>query len=139
MDETVLNEKWESLRRCLKRVEDKTPATTGDLARDVDAQDIIVLNWQRAVQTCVDIAAHVISELELAAPRTMADTFITLRDGGVLSPDTSLALVRATGFRNVAVHAYTAIDWAIVHRICREHLSDFRSFAREVDSWLKTL
>jgi len=45
-------------------------------------------------------------------------------------------MVKAVGFRNLAVHAYAALDWAITHRIATEHLDDFRAFAREVDAWL---
>ncbi len=41
---------------------------------------------------------------------------------------------KAVGFRNVAVHNYEAIDWAIVHAICHRHLSDFNEFARAVHS-----
>lgn len=38
----------------------------------------------------------------------------------------------AVGFRNIAVHSYQAIDWAIVDRILRSHLVDFEEFARAV-------
>jgi hypothetical protein len=50
----------------------------------------------------------------------------------ILAPN----LTRAVGFRNVAIHNDRAIDWAIVHTICREHLGDFRAFARAVDDRL---
>ena len=36
---------------------------------------------------------------------------------------------KSVGFRNIAVHNYDAIDWHIVHSICRLHLGDFREFA----------
>jgi uncharacterized protein YutE (UPF0331/DUF86 family) len=38
-------------------------------------------------------------------------------------------LKQAVGFRNLAVHNYDAIDWGIVHDICRNHLVDFRQYA----------
>jgi uncharacterized protein YutE (UPF0331/DUF86 family) len=46
-------------------------------------------------------------------------------------------LRRAVGFRNIAVHNYEAIDWAIVHAIARNHLVDFTDFARAVMSRLE--
>lgn len=37
---------------------------------------------------------------------------------------------------NLAIHRYDDIDWALVHRVCRESLDDLRAFAREVEAWL---
>jgi uncharacterized protein YutE (UPF0331/DUF86 family) len=39
---------------------------------------------------------------------------------------------RAVGFRNLAVHNYDAIDWAIVFAIATTYLGDFEQFARKV-------
>jgi len=38
------------------------------------------------------------------------------------------------GFRNLAVHHYDAIDWAIVFTIATYHPSDFDSFAQAVSA-----
>ncbi len=78
MDKEVVFNKLESLRRCIARVEDKTPATVGGLIDDLDLQDIIVLNLERAVQTCVDIGLHIIADLEVVVPDSMSETFRTL-------------------------------------------------------------
>lgn len=74
MDRALIAEKIESLRRCVQRVEANCPATVEDLAADPDAQDIVALNLTRAVQLCVDIAAHILAEQELPAPASMAGT-----------------------------------------------------------------
>jgi uncharacterized protein YutE (UPF0331/DUF86 family) len=42
----------------------------------------------------------------------------------------------AVGFRNIAMHHYEEIDWAIVHRIALHHLSDFSEFAKVIASRL---
>ena len=39
---------------------------------------------------------------------------------------------KAVGFRNVAVHNYTAINWEIVFAICKNSPYDFRRFADEI-------
>jgi uncharacterized protein YutE (UPF0331/DUF86 family) len=132
MDRRVIEQKLESLRYCVARVRDRCPADVDVLKGDPDAQDIVVLNLSRAVQQCVDIAAHVIAESELQPPETMGQTFDRLAEGGFI--DTALAdrLKRSVGFRNVAVHNYQAIDWAIVHAISRHYLDDFRAFAKAV-------
>jgi uncharacterized protein YutE (UPF0331/DUF86 family) len=41
-------------------------------------------------------------------------------------------LRRAVGFRNIAVHQYEVIDWAIVHALTGDPLLDFERFASVV-------
>lgn len=132
MDRDVVLNKLESLRRCVKRIQDKTPATHEQLVADDDLQDIIVLNLERSVRQCVDIGLHIISDLEFRAPETMAGTFDVLERAGCLSHHVAERMTKAVGFRNTTVHAYQEIDWQIVFIIITEHLSDFREFARQV-------
>lgn len=136
MDRELILEKIESLRRCVRRVEDKRVASVEKLESDWDRQDIITVNLTRAVQLCVDIAAHLISEDDGAPPDTMAEGFDRLREMGVLPDALARRLKGAVGFRNVAVHAYRSIDWQIVHSITHERLDDFRQFARSVLEFL---
>ena len=132
MDKDVVLNKLESLRRCLQRVQDKTPASVDLLIEDYDLQDIIVLNLERAIQTCVDLGLHIISDLEIPVPETMAQTFDALKKAGCLNEATAERMAKSVGFRNTAVHAYQEIDWNIVYRIITEHLDDFRDFAHQI-------
>ena len=49
MDLEVVEQKLESLRRCLQRIESKCPADAQTLAADFDLQDIVSLNLKKAV------------------------------------------------------------------------------------------
>jgi uncharacterized protein YutE (UPF0331/DUF86 family) len=49
MDREVVEQKLESLRRCLQRIESKCPADAQTLAEDFDLQDIVSLNLKKAV------------------------------------------------------------------------------------------
>ena len=135
MDQVILDQKLESLRRCIKRVEDKTPPHVIQLVKDQDIQDILVLNLTRAVQLCVDIGSHVISETEEPAPTTMGDVFSTLEHLGAISSITRKSMRKAVGFRNIAVHNYDVINWEIVYAICNNLLVDFRQFASEITKY----
>lgn len=132
MDRDIVQAKLESLRRCVERIADKTPSSTDRLAHDPDLQDIIALNLQRAVQLCVDLAAHVIADTDTKAPATMADTFTSLKEVNVIPPALADRMMKAVGFRNIAVHSYQTIDWNIVYQICTRHLDDFRQFAKAI-------
>jgi len=136
MDRQVVDQKLESLRSCLKRIEAKCPEHAEALLTDLDLQDILALNLSRAVQLAVDMGAHIIAQLEVPAPGTMGQTFGLLADEGVLSQDLAQQLKKAVGFRNIAVHSYDAINWHIVHSIARNHLRDFSYFAVAVVTWM---
>lgn len=129
MDRRLIEEKLESLRRCLARVQDRCPRDAETLAHDLDAQDIVSLNLTRAVQISVDIAAHLIAASQQPAPATMGAAFEALALTGWIPDHLAIRLKKSVGFRNLAVHNYDAIDWNIVFQICTRHLDDFREFA----------
>lgn len=110
MDRQLIIQKLEALRHCVHRVTEKCPATADELANDPDVQDIIALNLTRAVQLCVDVAAHIISTQEMAAPDTMGQAFEILASTHIIDEHIADRMKRAVGFRNIAVHNYEAID-----------------------------
>lgn len=132
MDRTVIEAKLESLRRCLARIQGKCPAAPDALAKDADAQDILALNLSRAIQLCVDVGAHVLADADTPAPGTMGQTFDLLAQLGYIAPDLAMRMKKAVGFRNIAIHNYEAIDWAIVHSIATQRLGDFADYAKAV-------
>ncbi len=137
MDDDVLSLKLVSLGRCLSRIREKTPASAETLAGDLDLQDIIVLNLQRAVQLSVDIAARILANLDLSPPVTMAEGFDRLAEVGIVPFDLAARLRRSVGFRNIAVHEYESLNWQIVFRVISANLDDFTEFARAVAVWME--
>ncbi len=131
-----MQRKLEALRHCLGRVRERRPASASMLAADEDLQDVLVLNLSRAVQLCVDIAAHRLADSKQPVPATMGETFTTLAASGALEADLARRLRRAVGFRNIAVHNYEAIDWDIVFALTGESLADFEQFASQVSAGL---
>lgn len=132
MDRRVIEQKLESLRSCLRRVKEKCPSAAAGFTDDPDTQDIVALNLTRAVQLCVDIAAHLIAAREIPPPGTMGQAFDHLVRLGIIDEPLGVRLKKAVGFRNIAVHNYEAIDWSIVHAICTKNLGDFNDFAKAV-------
>lgn len=132
MDREVVEQKLESLRHCLRRIETKCPTDAATLITDIDLQDIVSLNLSRAVQISVDIGVHLIAGMEVPPPDTMGQTFDLLAQEGVLNIELASSLKKAVGFRNIAVHNYESINWSIVHSIVKYHLADFSEFAKVV-------
>ena len=138
MDNMLIFNKIESLRRCISRIREKTPETAGQLGSDIDLQDIITVNLERAVQTSVDIASHIIADLESPAPETMAEAFAILEKNSIITPELSGKMQKAVAFRNIAVHAYQKMNWNIVHKIATDGIKDFVEFARQVTEKLQS-
>jgi uncharacterized protein YutE (UPF0331/DUF86 family) len=132
MDRDIIMRKLDSLARCVRRIEEKRPATLDELVGNIDTQDILSINLERAVQVSVDIGAHVIASLSVAPPETMGDVFAILAAEKLIPEETGMALQRAVGFRNLSVHAYDQVDWERVFDIVHERLDDFRKFAAAI-------
>lgn len=99
--------------------------------------------WLRAVkysvvtaaEAAIDVAQHICAAEGWGPPDTNADCFRLLAAHGAIGHDSAGALARASGFRNVLVHDYVAVDDRIVVANL-DDLSDFHSFAADVANWL---
>lgn len=131
---TLIDEKCDTILRCLRRIEEKKTPTLDELQLDPDRRDIIVLNLERAVQACVDSAAHVIAFSSLPAPPTMSDSFDLLQRQGFITNSLAIRLRKAVGLRNILVHEYTKIDWTILWKVLENHLTDFKDFVVQIRS-----
>ena len=133
-NQTLILEKIDTVMRCLSRVSEKTPATLHDFENDLDRQDIVILNLERAIQACVDIAAHIVAYSNLPVPSTMSDAFEKLASAQILSRKTADQMKKTIGLRNILVHEYQKIDWTILWQMITGHLDDFHSFVTEIQT-----
>ncbi len=131
MKKDVILAKIESLSRCIRRIESKRPSSAETLAKDLDLQDIIVVNLERAVQVSVDIASMMIAKAGLKAPGSMGEAFEWLAEAAIIPNDLAGHLQKAVGFRNIAVHEYRQISWDRVFALISARLDDFRDFSRQ--------
>ena len=132
MTNDIILKKMHALQHCLDRLEEKQPERWEVLLEDLDLQDIISINLERALQLSVDIGLQALSELGVQLPETMGEVFTFLQREDVLPAELSDQLKGAVGFRNIAVHQYEEIDWNIVHAILLKHLDDFGQFIKKI-------
>ena len=89
------------------------------------------------IETCTDIANHLIADGSLRPPTSYADTFTVLSEGNILPPELGTAMEKMAKFRNVVVHQYEEVDAEIVVAILKKHLGDFEKFKESVLAYLK--
>lgn len=85
---------------------------------------------QLAIQSCIDIGAHLISELGFEAPADYRGVFASLCLAG-LDPQLAERLAAAAGMRDILVHDYLDVDDRLVWDALGR-LDDLRAFAGTV-------
>ena len=130
VERDVVLAKIATVDRCLKRIDEAQAPDSG--LRPIDAEDITVLNLQRAVQATIDLATHIVSTEGYGLPETVGESFTLLEQQGLITSDLAERLRKMVGFRNIVVHHYETIDPQIVEAIVRKHLGDLNEFSRIV-------
>jgi len=130
-DKDVVFAKTASIQKCLRRIKEVT-GLNPDSLDEINKQDIFVLNLQRAVQSTIDLAAHVIASEGLGVPDTIRDNFLRLEQAGIIGRDLSKRMQAMVGFRNIAIHDYQAINTEILKTILSKHLKDLEEFYTEI-------
>ncbi len=130
-NEAVIINKYESIQKCIKRIEEEFEGNIDNLY-DYRKLDPIVLNLQRACEAAIDIAMYVVSNRKLGVPQTKKDAFIKLEENKLISKNTSKNMQKMIGFRNIAIHDYKEIDEEILADVLKNHLTDLINFAKEI-------
>lgn len=135
MDKQILEKKIDSILRCLNRIRERLPENESFFLKDLDAQDVVILNLTRAVQLSVDIATHLLATTNQPPPATMSEAFVYLEREKIISTEIADKMKKSVGYRNVAVHNYDDIDLSITYDIAEQHLDDFKDYIRQVLSY----
>jgi uncharacterized protein YutE (UPF0331/DUF86 family) len=134
--ESIIAAKLAELAERAAKVRQRCPTRLGDLELDGDAQDLVAFNLMLCVQSCLDIASHVIADEGWPPAASLAEAFTRLAERGVIASATADAMGRASGLRNVVAHGYAGIELGMLHRAATTGLGDLDAFAREVSAWL---
>lgn len=131
MNSDVVLNKVETIRRCIRRIEEVYQKDPENL-KDYTKQDSIILNIQRACEAAIDLAMHLIAEAGLGLPQSSREAFDILEKNDIIASPLTERLKAMVGFRNIAVHDYQAIKIEIVRKIVEKHLSDFTDLIERV-------
>ena len=126
-DKDIVLAKTDAIQRCLKRIKDVT-GLKPDSLDDLDKQDIFVLNLQRAVQSTIDLATHIVASEGLGLSDTIKGNFHILEKASIIDKKLSKKLQSMVGFRNIAIHHYQNLEVEILKSILASHLRDLEDF-----------
>lgn len=129
IDKDIVRSRLARLQYHLARIDERCPGTLDELMSSADARDIVAHNLEKSIQVCIDICTHICAA-HGRSTQTAVESFGVMVDLGLLDGGLSGRLGKAVGFRNISVHEYAEIDWAIVFRIAVNDIQDLKQFGR---------
>ena len=133
----VILAKFNHVQTSLNRLKEKQALTDNEFLNQRDAQDIVLFNLQTAIQSCIDIASHVISDNNWSVPVSLGAAFDLLCEKKVISPSTRDTMRAMVGLRNLIVHEYATLDTSRIYSIYKNQLADFNDFLKEIAQYAK--
>lgn len=137
VDQDLVMAKLSQLAERIERIRGHRPDDAAGYDEAPEVLDLVSFNLMVAVQLCVDVATHMISDEGWRPASLMSEQFTRLREHEVISRDTEKALAQAAGLRNVVAHTYAKVEPAKIHVAATRGLTDLERFSHEVTRWLK--
>lgn len=137
VDKAVILRKISELETCLKQVREYSGLTLKAYQSDWKTQRIVERTLQMAIETCADIANHIVSDRGMRAPTGYADTFHVLMENGIISEGLCSSMEKMAKFRNIIVHQYERVDAEIVVAILSRYLDDFEKYGEAILTHMK--
>ena len=137
VDKALLLRKLAVLEEYVGQIREYSTITSNQYVSDWKIQRIIERTLQIMIETCVDIAGHIISDRGYRIPKSYADTFRILYEENILESELFKTMEKMAKFRNIVVHNYDEVDPAIVVNILKSHLDDFLTYKDTILNILK--
>jgi uncharacterized protein YutE (UPF0331/DUF86 family) len=139
VDEALLLRNLAELENYLGQIKEYDDIVVEQYVRDWKTQRIVERTLQMMIETCVDIAGHIISDKRYRVPKSYGETFRVLREENVLGDGLCEPMEKMAEFRNIVVHSYDKVDAEIVVNILRNHLDDFLHYRNAILAFLKRI
>jgi uncharacterized protein YutE (UPF0331/DUF86 family) len=138
VDKTLILRKLSEIDQYLFQVREYAGISIERYESEWKTQRIVERTLQMIIETCMDIAAHIISDQAFRTPTSYSDTFRVLHENGALPASLFAKMEKMAKFRNVVVHHYDRVDAEIVVGILKKDLNDFLDYRTAIVSYLES-
>jgi uncharacterized protein YutE (UPF0331/DUF86 family) len=132
VDKTLLLRKLAELEEYLGQIKEYTNVSAEQYSKEWRTQRIVERTLQMMIESCADIAGHIISDKGYRVPTSYGDTFRVLYEKDILTKDLLETMEKISKFRNIIVHHYDRIAPEIIVNILRKDLDDFLIFKNAI-------
>ena len=137
VDEALILRKLAELDQYYGQLKEYENTSVDQYSDDWKIQRIIERTLQMMIETCADIAGHIIADKGFRIPKSYADTFKVLQEEKILDKKLYAVMEKIAKFRNIVVHHYDKVDAEIVTAILKKDLADFISYKEAIILFLK--
>lgn len=131
INKDLLAKKLDFLHEQIEKIENMNFGAD-DLCENADIQDLLTFRLQQSVETCIDIATHLIAGLSLPRKETAKDALLLLGQEKIIDKELSVKLGMATDFRNRVVHGYNNFDYSLLYKDYKDNLADLINFGAQI-------
>lgn len=124
------------LRQSVERLRSLSRMDQASFTRDPDKLGSAKYHFIVAIEACIDICNHVISQNGFRAPEDYSDTFAVMEEVKALDSGFSAELKKMAKFRNRLVHIYWEVDNTLLYEILQARLDDFKRFLDDMAKFL---
>jgi len=138
IDKQLISKKLDFLNQHLGAIEgmDFNEET---FVENADIHDLVIFRLQQAVETAIDIAVHIISQLNISRKETAKDAFLVLGKQKIITKELAGKMGKAADFRNRVVHGYNDFDFHLLFKDYKEDVKDLRSFGNQILRYLESI
>ena len=137
VDEALVLRKLAELDQYCSQLEEYGNTTVEQYSEDWKIQRIIERTLQMMIETCADIAGHIIADKGFRIPKSYSDTFKVLIEEKILDKKLYAVMEKIAKFRNIVVHHYDKVDAEIVTAILKNNLTDFINYKEAIIQFLQ--
>lgn len=139
VDKDIILRKLTELEIYSNQLQEFSGITVQNYREHWKTQRIVERTLQIMIESCADLANHILSDRGMRAPTSYADTFKILLENHVIDAELFATMEKMAKFRNIVVHQYEEVDAEVVVAILKKHLKDFERFKEAILSYLKSL
>lgn len=108
-----------------------------EYSKDIRLQRFVERTLHIAIEACLDIGNHIISDEGFREPEDNRDVFKVLGENGIITESLQKRLQDMASFRNLIVHSYAKIDNEVVFGILKKRMGDIEAFIKAVSKTMK--
>ncbi|GAX59776.1 hypothetical protein SCALIN_C04_0264 [Candidatus Scalindua japonica] len=132
IDKALILRKFSELDEYSRQIGEFASTTSEEYSGNWKIQRIVERTLQMMIESCADIANHIISSNEYRVPKNYVDIFKVLYENDIIDSKTFDNMANMVKFRNIVVHDDDKIDASIVINILRKQLNDFMTFRNAI-------
>lgn len=136
ISKSLLSKKLDFLNDQISKIENMS-FDEALFVKNVDTHDLVTFRLQQAVETCIDIATHIIAQLDTTQKETAKDAFLYLGESKIINKGLSIRMGKAADSRNRVVHGYNDFDFRLLFKDYKNNIQDLREFGAEIVKYLK--